>query len=278
MIRSFASGCRSDLAGSTSRFASLRRSLRRRLAAVGRVALSVASVAALSLSATAQDQPEIPALTPAVQNGDWWMPRHEQKLAEKEQAEKIDLVWIGDSITHGWEGTGKKIWDEKFAPRHSLNLGYSGDRTEQVLWRLQHGEVEGIAPKGVVIMIGTNNTGHRQDPADQTAAGVRAIVAELRQRLPEAKILVLAIFPRGETTDDPLRRLNTDINALLAEMATEDDGDGGMISFLDINASFLADDGTLPKSIMPDLLHPNEAGYQKWAEAIEPAIVKLLGE
>ncbi len=278
MIRSFASDCRSDLAGATTRFALLRRSLRRRLAAVGRVALSVVSVAALSLSAMAQDQPEIPALTPAVQNGDWWMPRHEQKLAEKEQAEKIDLVWIGDSITHGWEGTGKKIWDEKFAPRHSLNLGYSGDRTEQVLWRLQHGEVEGIAPKGVVIMIGTNNTGHRQDPADQTAAGVRAIVAELRQRLPEAKILVLAIFPRGETTDDPLRRLNTDINALLAEMATEDDGDGDMVSFLDINASFLADDGTLPKSIMPDLLHPNEAGYQKWAEAIEPAIVKLLGE
>jgi len=278
MTRSSVSHARSDFASSAPRIGALHRSLLRHLRGAGRFALSVVSVAALSLSAAAQDQPEIPALMPAVQNGDWWMPRHEQKLAEKEQAEKIDLVWIGDSITHGWEGTGKKIWDEKFAPRHSLNLGYSGDRTEQVLWRLQHGEVEGIAPKGVVIMIGTNNTGHRQDPADQTAAGVRAIVGELRQRLPEAKILVLAIFPRGETTDDPLRRLNSDINTLLAEMAAEDDADGDVVSFLDINGAFLAEDGTLPKSIMPDLLHPNEAGYAKWAEAIEPAIVKLLGE
>lgn len=229
---------------------------------------------------SAQDEPAgdgVLATTPAIQDAEWakpwWMPRHEEKLAEKEKAESIDLVWIGDSITHGWEGAGKAMWDTHFAPRHALNLGFSGDRTENVLWRLQNGAVDGIAPKAVVIMIGTNNTGHRQDPADQTAAGVEAIVKELRTRLPEAKILVLAIFPRGETKEDGMRMLNEEINAKIAELA-----DGEHVHFLDINAEFLDDNGNLPKDIMPDLLHPNEKGYEIWANAVEESIAKLMGE
>lgn len=233
-----------------------------------------------SLELVAQETQEseaVLATTPAIQDAEWakpwWMPRHEEKLAEKDKAEQVDLVWIGDSITHGWEGGGKAIWDARYAPRHSLNLGFSGDRTEHVLWRLQNGAVEGIAPKAVVIMIGTNNTGHRQDPAEQTAAGVEAIVAELRERLPDAKILILAIFPRGETKEDGMRILNDQINAKICELA-----DGEHVQFLDINDRFLDDDGNLPKDIMPDLLHPNEKGYEIWADAIEESIVQLLGE
>ena len=154
-----------------------------------------------------------------------------------------------------------------------LNIGYSGDRTEQVIWRLQHGEVDGISPRLAVIMIGTNNAGHRQDKPEDTAAGVKAILGELRTRLPDMKCLVLAIFPRGEKTDDPLRQLNDATNKILKTLA-----DDQHVFFLDINAEFLDDDGTLPKDLMPDLLHPNEKGYEIWAAAMEPTIQKLLDE
>lgn len=228
------------------------------------------------LAGAQEEQPAFAAVTPEEQTAEWakpwWMPRHEEKLAEKAKAERVDLVWIGDSITHGWEGEGKEIWKQRYASRHALNLGFSGDRTENVLWRLQHGAIDGISPKVVVVMIGTNNTGHRQDPADQTAAGVAAILGELEQRVPDAKVLLLAIFPRGETAEDPLRKLNTEINAELAKLA-----DGERVHFVDINERFL-EDGKLPTSIMPDLLHPNAEGYRIWGEAIEPQLAKLMGE
>ena len=98
------------------------------------------------------------------------------------------------------------MWTKYYADRNALNLGFSGDRTENVLWRLQNGEIDGIAPKLAVIMIGTNNTGHRSDPPEQIAAGVQAILSELQQRLPDTKVLLLAIFPRGADKDDPMRR------------------------------------------------------------------------
>jgi beta-glucosidase len=229
-------------------------------------------------SAWGEDPPSRPAaLTPEVQTAEWakawWMPRHEQKLAEKAGMEQIDLVWIGDSITHGWEESGKPIWEQYYVPRHAFNLGFSGDRTEQVLWRLQHGELDGVTPKLVVIMIGTNNAGHRQDPAEQTAAGVQAIINELRQRVPDSKILLLAIFPRGAEPDDPLRKLNDATNKLLAAMA-----DQKQIFYADIGAAFLDQDGRLPASIMPDFLHPNADGYAIWAARLEPVLKPLLGE
>jgi beta-glucosidase len=217
------------------------------------------------------------AVVPEVQTADWaqswWGKRHEEKLKEKQSRSKIDLLMIGDSITHGWETGGKSTWDKYYAQRNAFNIGYSGDRTEQVIWRLQHGEVDGIAPRLAVIMIGTNNTGHRQDKPEDTAAGVKAILAELRTRLPDTKCLVLAIFPRGEKADDPLRKLNEATNKLLKSLA-----DDQHVFFLDINAQFLDADGTLSKDIMPDFLHPNEKGYELWAAAMEPTIKKLLDE
>lgn len=217
------------------------------------------------------------AVTPEVQTAKWavkwWQPRHDAKLAELKKMKQVDLLMVGDSITHGWENGGKKVWEEHYAKRNALNIGFSGDRTEHVLWRLQHGAVKGISPKLAVIMIGTNNTGHRQDPAEETAAGIKAIIVELQKQLPETKILLLAIFPRGEKPDDRLRKLNTGINEIIAGY-----DDGKKVFFLDINAEFLDDDGTLPKSVMPDLLHPQAAGYATWAKAMESSIVKLMGE
>jgi lysophospholipase L1-like esterase len=221
------------------------------------------------------DKPQ--AIVPDVQTADWakswWGPRHEEKLKEKEARGKIDLLMIGDSITHGWEQTGKAIWDKYYGKRNALNIGFSGDRTEHVIWRLQHGEVDGISPRLAVIMIGTNNAGHRQDKPEDTAAGIKAIVAELRTRLPDTKCLILAIFPRGEQPDDSLRKLNDATNKIIQGLA-----DDKNVFFLDINDQFVDDHGTLPKDIMPDLLHPNEKGYELWAAAMEPTVKKLMGE
>lgn len=239
--------------------------------------LSVCLLTAFSVVGAADDTQQILALKPEIQTAEWaqpwWMPRHEQKLEELKKREKIDLIMIGDSITHGWEGKGRQVWDKHYAKRNAFNLGFSGDRTEHVLWRLQHGEVDNASPKLAVIMIGTNNAGHRQDNPKDTAAGIKAIIEQLQKRLPKTRLLVLAIFPRGKDTNDPLRKLNEATNKIVAEYA-----DNKGVCFLDIGAKFLADDGTLPKKIMPDLLHPNEEGYEIWAEAMEPTIKKLMGE
>jgi beta-glucosidase len=206
---------------------------------------------------------------------DWWMPRHQEKLAEiarrKAAGETTGLVFIGDSITHNWEKENKPLWDGFYGRYHPLNLGYGGDRTENVLWRLQHGEVDGIAPKVAVLMIGTNNNGLRHDDPAITVAGIRRDIQELQRRLPRTKVLLLAIFPRGERADDGLRLTNDKVNALLPALA-----DGKRVVFLNINKAFLASDGSLSKEIMPDLLHPNDKGYRIWAAAMQPELDRMM--
>jgi len=237
--------------------------------------LSVLPCLAFSVSA-GESTTQVKAVTPEVLSEEWavewWGPRHEQVLERVAQG-GFDLVMIGDSITHGWEKEGAPVWKEYYESRKALNLGFGGDRTENVLWRLEHGEVEGLKPKLAVLMIGTNNTGHRQDPAEETLQGVRAILGELRSRLPETKVLLLAVFPRGAGPEDPLRQLNGEVNRLLPPLADDE-----TVFFLDINEVFLDEDGVLPESLMPDLLHPNEEGYRLWAKAMEPSIVRLMGE
>ncbi len=222
------------------------------------------------------DQPssdhQIEALRAVPRDHDWWTSRHQQKLDEIKAAERIDLVFIGDSITHGWENAGKEIWEKYFAPHNALNIGYGGDRTEHVLWRFEHGELDGYQPQVAVIMIGTNNTGHRKEKPEHTAAGVNAIVEKLHAKHPETKVLLLAIFPRGATKDDELRQLNDKANELIQKHVEGKD----YVTFLSINDKFLEKDGTLPKAIMPDLLHPKQEGYQLWAEAIAPKINEML--
>ena len=222
-----------------------------------------------SAQAWAEDPPVNSAIQPVPRDAGW-MKRHES-FNDRVKQGNVDLLMIGDSITHGWEGGGKEVWAEYYAKRNAVNLGIGGDRTQHVLWRLDNGNIDGIAPKLAVIMIGTNNAGG--NTPEEIAEGVKAIVEKLRGKLPEMKILVLAIFPRGADNNDRLRQVNMKANAIIAKLA-----DDKMVYFLDISDKFLAADGTLPREIMPDLLHPNAKGYRIWAEAIEPTLVKLLGE
>ncbi len=201
----------------------------------------------------------------------WWMPRHKDKLAIKEQMSSVDLVFLGDSITHAFDNKGKAIWQKYYAPRNALNIGFSGDCKENVLWRLEHGAVDGIDPKLLVLMIGTNNTGHRQDNPEDTALGIKSILSTVEDKLPNTKVLLLAIFPRGATQDDPLRVINDDTNKII-----KDYHDGERIHYLDINHIFLDENGVLSRSVMKDLLHPNKDQYKHWAEAIEPKITALM--
>jgi beta-glucosidase len=206
---------------------------------------------------------------------DWWMPRHDEKLAEiarrKAAGEPTDLVFVGDSITHNWEKEHLPLWDAMWGRYHPLNLGYGGDRTENLLWRLQHGEIDGIRPKVVVMMIGTNNNGLRHDEPALTIQGIRRDIEEIQKRQPQAKILLLAIFPRGEQPDDGARLVNDKVNAKLPQLA-----DGKRVVFLDIGKVFLQPDGTLSKAIFPDLLHPNEEGYRRWQRAMQPTLDDLM--
>jgi len=208
--------------------------------------------------------------------------RHESfnEISKKGEAQ---LVFLGDSITHNWEKGGKEVWEKYWTPLNAANFGIGGDRTEHVLWRLDHGNFDGLKPKEIVLMIGTNNTGHQGRPqkeldgatyqctAQQTADGVKMIIDKLEAKCPSAKILLLAIFPRGATPEDKFRKQNEETNAIIKGFA-----DNKKVFFMDINAKFLEPDGTLSKDIMPDLLHPNAKGYEIWAEAIEPKVKELM--
>ncbi len=207
--------------------------------------------------------------------GGWWPKRHQQKLDERKKMKKVDLLLVGDSITHAWENRKKAgaVWDKYYAKRNALNIGFSGDRTENVLWRFQHGAIDDILPKLAILMIGTNNAGHRKEASKDTALGIQAILEEMKKRLPKTKILLLAIFPRGKDANDPLRKLNEGTNKIIQDYA-----DDKVVFFLNINDKFLDKNGVLPKTIMPDLLHPNQKGYEIWAEAMEPKVKELMGE
>jgi beta-glucosidase len=182
----------------------------------------------------------------------------------------VDLLFIGDSITHGWEGEGKAVWDQYYGSRNAVNLGISGDQTQHVLWRLDNGNIDNITPKLAVIMIGTNN--HAVNTAPEIAEGVEAIVKKLRTKLPEMRILLLAIFPRTDVSAALQQKLK-DATAQFAAAVASDP----MVEFLDINKALLNEKGELTKEVMPDLLHPNANGYALEAEATEPAIGRLLG-
>lgn len=206
---------------------------------------------------------------------DWWLPRHQQKLADAktifDKGGKMDLLFVGDSITQGWEKEGASVWKKYYEPRNAFAIGFSGDRTENVLWRLDHDAVKGMNPKVAVLMIGTNNAGHRRENPQTTAAGIKKILDELQQRLPHTKILLLAIFPRDEKPDGELRQINEQVNNIIQHYA-----DNNRIYFANINQAFLTSEGILTKEVMPDLLHPHEYGYELWAKALEPELQKLL--
>lgn len=221
-----------------------------------------------ALEIFAQSTPaENPAIVPTLRN-DWFL-RHTGFVAEANNG-GIDLLFIGDSITDGWRKAGKAVWTTRYEPLKAANFGIGGDRTEHVLWRLQNGELKGIHPKVAVVMIGTNNTA--RDTAPQIAEGVTAIVNEIKKQIPETKILLLAIFPRSEKPDSPLRKKIAEVNQILAKL---DDG-GRSVAYLDIGDKFLQPDGVLPATVMPDFLHPNEKGYEIWGDAMAQKLSELL--
>lgn len=198
------------------------------------------------------------------------LPRH-KLINERAKKGDVELLFIGDSITQGWEQNGKEVWQKYYEPRKAMNAGIGGDRTEHILWRLDNGNVEGLSPKLVVLMIGTNNTG--RDSAADIVKGIKAVVAKIREKLPQSKLLLLAVFPRSEQPDDPRRAKITAVNDAIKQL-----DDGKVVHYLDIGDKFKSADGTISKDIMPDFLHLSPKGYQIWAEAIEPKVVALLGE
>jgi len=227
-----------------------------------------AVILATLLAGYAVAQPPSSVIPAPREEGDW-MARH-NAMNERVKKGNVDLIFIGDSLTQGWEGPGKDTWQKYYEKRNAVNLGISGDRTEHVLWRLDNGNIAGISPKLAVIMIGTNNS--KDNTAEEIATGIEAIVKKLREKLPQTKVLLLAVFPREEKPGE-LRGKLAKTNEIVSRLA-----DGKMIHFLDIGPRFLEKDGTIPKSIMPDALHPNSKGYEIWADAIEPKVAELMGE
>ncbi len=210
------------------------------------------------------------SITPVPRADAWWQERQAEKNELVKQG-NVDMIFVGDSITHSWENGGKQTWKKYYGPRNAVNLGFSGDRVEHVLWRLDNGNIDGISPKLAVLMIGTNNAAN---PPGKIAKGIEMIVEKLREKLPKTKVLVLAIFPRGADKNAAFRQSTSKANEIISKKLGDDD----MVFYMDIGQKFLQPDGTLGKDIMPDFLHPNAKGYRIWAEAIEPTVKKLMDE
>jgi lysophospholipase L1-like esterase len=271
-------------------------------------------VLALSLSAPTLSAQEKAADNPAVRKLDRDIPRHKEFLKRIEQTKGVgDVVFLGDSITHGWEG--QKAWQEHFGSFNPVNLGIGGDQTGHVLWRITDGhELDQLKPRAAVLMIGTNNTGGHT--AEQIAGGIKAIVEELRRQKPDIKVLVLGVFPRGNAGDAertleqiaegvkpineelkkekpdvkrlnaavqdltqqrgtiPAAKLNKKIAEINAIIAKLDDGKA--VFFKDIGKEFLDQSGGLSGEIMPDYLHLSPKGYDIWGKAIKADVEKLI--
>jgi lysophospholipase L1-like esterase len=183
----------------------------------------------------------------------------------------VDVLFLGDSITDGWRGSGKDVWAKQIEPLKAANFGIGGDRTQHVLWRIVNGELDGIKPKVAVVMIGTNNSG--SDPAADITEGVTEIVRTIQKKSPATKVLLLAIFPRGKELPNAQNDKLIEVNKALAKL-----DDGKSIRFLDIGPKFLGNDKQLPKEIMPDYLHLSPKGYEIWAQAMLPTLYDMLGK
>ncbi|GMW02394.1 MAG: hypothetical protein AMXMBFR84_35300 [Candidatus Hydrogenedentota bacterium] len=238
--------------------------------AVGLMAFAgYVAIADSTLAPSAPAQKVNTAVMPVPGGSDTWRARHEA-MNERAKQGNVDLIYIGDSIVGNWQWEGKPVWDHYYAKRRGLILGISGDRTEHVLWRLQNGNIDGIAPKLAIVMIGQNNGPF--NTGDEIGAGITAIVDTLREKLPQTRILVLAIFFRGEKPTEE-RAVLTRANDIASKLADDEH-----IFYMDVNHLFLKPDGSIPATLMPDFEHPNEEGHRIWAAAIEPKVAELMGD
>ncbi len=211
-----------------------------------------------------------------------WVRRHEQ-FRQVAAHEPVDVLFLGDSITDFWRNDlltgyarGKSVWEARFVPLHAANFGLSGDRIQHVLWRVEHGELDGLHPKVVVVLIGTNNMGADapgrplRNTVPEIVAGVQHLVARIRTKLPASHILLLAIFPRGDKGPAVAAQIRA-VNTAIARY------DGGrLVHYLDFGDIFLDRTGAVSPTLMPDLLHPNTLGYQAWAAALQLPMQALL--
>ena len=215
----------------------------------------------------------------------WWRARHEAKLKELAEA-KPELIFLGNSITQDWEHIGPPewqdfipVWQRFYGDRHAVNLGFSGDTTASLLWRVQNGEVAGIAPTVAVILIGANNMGHLHWSAEDTVAGIDAIIVELHRRLPTTKIVLLAVLPSERSAW--VSETTAEVNRMLAGRYKHD----RLVSFFDPTPVFMRD-GTLNRGLFldPELtppakpLHPSAQGQTLMAKAMEPVLANLLSD
>jgi lysophospholipase L1-like esterase len=240
-------------------------------------------IAALLLQFSSVAQTNAPAATPVIAQANTAIipvPRtgestNRQSLVlqrARENPGDYDIEFIGDSITQGWEGAGKNVWQEFYGNRKVINMGVGGDRTQHVLWRFEQGQFDGIKAKVAVVMIGTNNSNNRDNTGAEILEGVTAVVRQIRARQPDAKIILLGILPRGRTFS-PQRWKNMEVNQALAGL-----DDGKNIFYIDFGSQLVESDGSISRSIMRDYLHPTEAGYKIWANAMEPKLKELLAQ
>ena len=193
----------------------------------------------------------------------------------KDAPGEYDIAFIGDSITQGWETSGKNTWKKYYSNRKCINLGVSGDRTEHVLWRFENGQLVGIKPKVTVLMIGTNNSNNTRDGKEEFTTtdileGVKAIVSQIQTQMPGTKLILCSIFPRGQTFSAQRGKI-LQVNQALAKL-----DDGKSIFYLDFGSQMIEADGSIDRAMMADYLHPREKGYEIWASAMEPKLKELL--
>ena len=206
-----------------------------------------------------------------------FMDKHASYVERAKQGD-IDILFMGDSITEGWNTRGKDVWKGRYADRKAANFGIGGDRTQHVLWRAMDGELENIHPKVAVLMIGTNNIGRdiaKADPAEEIAGGITKIVNLVREKT-GAKVLLLAIFPRSDGKDqiDAVQKRQHEVNDIIKKL-----DDGKNVRYLDLWDKFVGPDGkNVPKDMMADYLHPGDKGYGIWADAMEPLLSEMLGQ
>ena len=252
--------------------------------------LLAAALAALLPAVRAQSEPQLPGPPPAgpghahpdasasteKHDKGQFLKKHESFLT-RAKAGPIGLLFLGDSITDNWRARAPQLFEETSGQYQPANFGIGGDTTQNVVWRIDHGELDGIHPKVVVLMLGTNNSA--SNSAEEIFAADKKIVGLIREKIPETKVLLLAIFPRGPrqntngTPDDSELRMKIigETNRLLATL-----DDGKNVRYLDIGAKFLGTDGRIPDAIMNDHLHPTLAGYRIWVEAMQPTLEQML--
>jgi len=198
-----------------------------------------------------------------------WRMRHGERVADvRNHAEKLEVLFIGDSITSGWRDIGKAFWEKEFVPLHAVNIGIAGSQTSHILWQFENGAIDGIHPRVAVLMIGVNNViAAPSQSAAEIAGGISAIVRRLREKLPNTRILLLGTFPKGKAPKTPDRRKIEESNALIAKL-----DDGKWIHFLEISNQLLDKDGNLNAEVSADGVHLTIIGYQIWAEAIRSIV------